>query len=58
MEKELNQCDGCMAGIPVDENNRHKMGDERYANYMICEKKTYQTDKPSDDEITKAIKQR
>jgi hypothetical protein len=41
--KPINQCDGCMAGIPIDENGRHRMGKPHsYPDYMVCEKSRYQ----------------
>lgn len=40
---EKNQCDGCNAGIPVDENGMHRMGQGKYADYMFCQKSKYQS---------------
>lgn len=38
----MNQCDGCKAGKPVDENGNHRMGKEGgYADLMKCEAGKY-----------------
>lgn len=41
MMDEMNQCDGCMAGIPV-ENGKHRMGKPGgYADWMACTASRY-----------------
>ncbi len=38
----INQCDGCQAGVPVDEKGYHRMGKPgEYADLMYCERKRY-----------------
>jgi 8-oxo-dGTP diphosphatase len=41
----LNQCDGCRAGKPVDENGNHEMcdGEGAYSDLMACQRKKYET---------------
>jgi hypothetical protein len=40
--KPVNQCDGCRAGIPVDENGNHRIGEPGgYSNLQACEKDKY-----------------
>lgn len=40
---ERNQCDGCQAGIPVDENGSHRMGRAGgYPDLMHCQKERYE----------------
>ena len=41
VEMENNQCDGCIAGIPVDENGSHRMGQGTYPDFMGCQKNKY-----------------
>ena len=41
VEREENNCDGCKAGIPVDEYNYHRMGKGIYPDFMICQKDKY-----------------
>ena len=41
VEMEENNCDGCKAGIPVDEYNYHRMGKGIYPDFMICQKDKY-----------------
>jgi hypothetical protein len=37
-----NQCDGCQAGIPVDENGNHRMGRPGgYPDLMGCQRGKY-----------------
>lgn len=36
-----NSCDGCNAGIAVDDNGNHRMGSGAYADYMGCEAHRY-----------------
>jgi hypothetical protein len=37
-----NQCDGCQAGVPVDDKGNHRMGSPGgYADLMRCEKGRY-----------------
>lgn len=37
-----NQCDGCRAGIQIDENGNHRMGEPGgYPNLQSCEKGKY-----------------
>lgn len=40
-EKVENQCDGCVAGIPVDANGLHRMGSGEYPDYMACQRGLY-----------------
>ena len=40
----VNQCDGCRAGVPVDENGNHHMGKGSYPDLMKCQKSVYQAD--------------
>lgn len=38
----INQCDGCQAGIPVNDDGYHRMGKFRaYPDYMACQKGKY-----------------
>lgn len=48
----VNQCDGCQAGVPVDENGNHRMGKPGgYADLMRCEKARYVSEPaPAQDE--------
>ena len=36
-----NQCDGCMAGKPLENGNRHRMGSGAYPDFMSCTAKLY-----------------
>ncbi len=46
----MNQCDGCMAGIPVDENGNHRMGRPGgYPDLMGCTKDRYMASEKSGD---------
>lgn len=36
-----NQCDGCMAGKPLENGNRHRMGSGAYPDFMSCAAKLY-----------------
>ena len=36
--KTKNQCAGCLAGRPLDENGNHRMGDGIYTDLMWCER--------------------
>lgn len=49
---QINQCDGCQAGIPADENGYHRMGKPGgYADLMRCEKARYVSEPaPAQDE--------
>ena len=38
---EINQCDGCRAGIPIDGNGAHRMEQGEYADFMICQAEKY-----------------
>jgi hypothetical protein len=38
----LNQCDGCIAGKPLDENGNHRMGEGAYPDLMGCQKYRYE----------------
>lgn len=39
---EKNQCDGCNAGVPLDERGYHRMGQPgNYADYMVCQAGKY-----------------
>ena len=48
----VNQCDGCQAGAPVDNNGNHRMGKPGgYADLMRCEKARYVSEPaPAQDE--------
>lgn len=48
----VNQCDGCQAGVPVDNNGNHRMGKPGgYADLMRCEKARYVSEPaPAQDE--------
>lgn len=48
----VNQCDGCQAGVPVDDNGNHRMGKPGgYADLMRCEKARYVSEPaPAQDE--------
>lgn len=38
----MNQCDGCRAGKPLDENGNHRMGEEgKYPDLMGCQAYRY-----------------
>lgn len=40
--RERNQCDGCQAGIPLNENDCHVMGESKgYRDLMGCERRKY-----------------
>ena len=45
VEMEDNSCDGCKAGIPVDEYNYHRMGKGIYPDFMVCQKSKYNKSK-------------
>lgn len=49
-EKEINQCDGCIAGIPVDKNGSHRMGSGKYPDYMRCQKHRYVKETSDNDQ--------
>lgn len=36
-----NQCDGCMAGKPLENGNRHRMGSGAYPDFMSCTARLY-----------------
>lgn len=38
----INNCDGCLANKPIDNNGNHRMGNEdEYPDYMSCQKSKY-----------------
>jgi hypothetical protein len=38
----MNQCDGCRAGKPLDENGNHAMGEPgAYRDLMACQRSKY-----------------
>lgn len=38
----INNCDGCLANKPIDNNGNHRMGNEdKYPDYMSCQKSKY-----------------
>lgn len=42
LTNEANQCDGCRAGKPLENGNRHRMGKEGgYSDFMSCTSKLY-----------------
>ena len=50
-----NQCDGCQAGIPLENGNRHRMGKPGgYPDYMSCTRKLYQL--PDVDTLSNIIR--
>jgi len=42
-----NQCDGCAAGKPLDENGNHRMGSGNYPDLMACQRERYAPPDPS-----------
>lgn len=54
---ERNQCDGCQAGIPV-ENGRHRMGKPgRYPDLMLCTADRYSTPQPAAPDVAGLVHQ-
>jgi len=39
-----NQCDGCLAGVPVDARGFHRMSptEAAYSDFMTCQKEKYE----------------
>lgn len=58
LDRLMNQCDGCRAGVPL-KDGKHRMGKPGgYADWMICTKDRYGSFQKTIDDARKEVRKR